>query len=224
MGKQIIRLTESDLHRIIKESVKKIINEATDEVKLPGLPNRSMNGNSKNDWDALKIIRNQRANKALANHDFYGYGKNKAQANRNAENVSDLTPDYGVMAMNGVPNPLHSKIKRMLEKNSLENWTTEELQWALEALENEWRNNSNRSYNQVWSRETKEEVIDNLGKELKKRGASAYGESPVERDFSKSYGNTHPKQSQIDAFRNRRRSPEDQKIVDSLKSLGLWNG
>jgi hypothetical protein len=41
MGKQIIRLTESDLHRIIKESVKKIINEATDEVKLPGLPNRS---------------------------------------------------------------------------------------------------------------------------------------------------------------------------------------
>ena len=183
-----------------------------------------MNGNSKNDWDALNIIRNQRANKALANHDFYGYGKNKAQANRNAENVSDLTPDYGVMAMNGVPNPLHSKIKRMLEKNSLENWTTEELQWALEALENEWRNDSNRSYNQVWSRETKEEVIDNLGKELEKRGANAYGESPAKRDFSKSYGKTHPRQSQIDAFRNRKRGPEDQKIVDSLKSLGLWNG
>ena len=29
MRKQIVRLTESDLHRIIKESVKKILKEAT---------------------------------------------------------------------------------------------------------------------------------------------------------------------------------------------------
>ena len=40
--KQIIRLTESDLHRIVKESVKKIIKEANIVGKIPNFnPNRS---------------------------------------------------------------------------------------------------------------------------------------------------------------------------------------
>ena len=31
MGKQVIRLTESDLHRIIKESVNRILRESNEE-------------------------------------------------------------------------------------------------------------------------------------------------------------------------------------------------
>ena len=50
MNKKIIRLTESDLHRIIKESVNKVLNE----VQFGG---ESFHGDNPTDWAALADLR-----------------------------------------------------------------------------------------------------------------------------------------------------------------------
>jgi hypothetical protein len=48
--KKVIRLTEGDLHRIIKESVKKIISEAT-------AGGEHFDGNNPEDWAAMAVLR-----------------------------------------------------------------------------------------------------------------------------------------------------------------------
>lgn len=55
--KKIVRLTENDLHKIIKESVQRIINE----VKFGG---ESFHGNNPEDWAAMTLLR--RANNKSA--------------------------------------------------------------------------------------------------------------------------------------------------------------
>lgn len=50
MNKNRIRLTESQLHRVIKESVKRILNE----VEFGG---ESLHGNSPEDWTAIGKVR-----------------------------------------------------------------------------------------------------------------------------------------------------------------------
>ena len=61
MGKQIIRLTESDLHNIVKESVNKILNE----IQWKDLKGRvhSTHGNNADDWNLVSNERGDRANR-----------------------------------------------------------------------------------------------------------------------------------------------------------------
>ena len=51
MNKKLIRLTESDLHRIVKESVNRVLNE----VEFRG---RTFHGNMPDDWRKIAHIRN----------------------------------------------------------------------------------------------------------------------------------------------------------------------
>ena len=53
MNKKLIRLTESDLHKIVKESVNRVLNE----VQFGG---ESLHGNNPEDWAAMKHLRSLR--------------------------------------------------------------------------------------------------------------------------------------------------------------------
>ena len=57
MNKRLIRLTESDLHRIVKESVNKVLNE-----ELP-----------KKDWGGINIAYSGKVNKNEWDNGFQGY-------------------------------------------------------------------------------------------------------------------------------------------------------
>ena len=66
MAKNIIRLTESDLHKIVKESVQSILNE----VEFGG---ESLHGNSPEDWATMMSLRDANVNRdeRLAKSKFY---------------------------------------------------------------------------------------------------------------------------------------------------------
>ena len=83
MNKKLIRLTESDLHRIVKESVNMILNE----VQFGG---KSLHGDNPDDWNAVANEREKRANrvdptlgrrggshKDLSPQEFRAFAKNK---------------------------------------------------------------------------------------------------------------------------------------------------
>ena len=55
MNKKLIRLTESDLHRIVRESVNIVLNE----VQFGG---ESLHGNNPEDWVAIRKVRNTLGN------------------------------------------------------------------------------------------------------------------------------------------------------------------
>lgn len=82
--KKMIRLTEGDIHRIVKESVNRVLNE----IKLGG---ESLHGNNAEDWAAMKYLRAKmadRASKFAGNAAFYGkHGRNWE---RNSNNQNDL--------------------------------------------------------------------------------------------------------------------------------------
>ena len=77
--RQRIRLTESDLHRIIKESVKKVLNE----VKFNGV---SYHGTNPYDWKDLADIRN----KMLNPDNEESFNKNYGKMKRNKNNAKEL--------------------------------------------------------------------------------------------------------------------------------------
>ena len=93
--KQRIRLTESDIHRIIKESVNRILNE----VEFGG---ESLHGTNPEDWAATKHLRDRLTHK---NFDDYVYGddtydeynknfeRNFKNLDRDAQNEFDLLDD-----------------------------------------------------------------------------------------------------------------------------------
>ena len=54
MNKKLIRLTESDLHRVVKESVNKVLNE----VMYNG---KSLHGNNPDDWKYMADVRGDEA-------------------------------------------------------------------------------------------------------------------------------------------------------------------
>lgn len=70
MGKQIIRLTESDLHQMVKEAVNKILKESMNEVQFGG---ESLHGNNPEDWAAAMHMRDANVNRdeRLAKNRFY---------------------------------------------------------------------------------------------------------------------------------------------------------
>jgi len=84
MGK-IIRLTENDLHRIIKNSVNSVLKE----MNVNGV---SVHGNNGRDWNVMRNVRQ----KVAANQDDttmsgrYNKFRNIKQMNRNAKNMGDF--------------------------------------------------------------------------------------------------------------------------------------
>ena len=61
MNKKLIRLTEGDLHRIVKESVNRILRENDDYDRM----NRYFNGYDMNDYQLIKILTQPELYKAL---------------------------------------------------------------------------------------------------------------------------------------------------------------
>jgi hypothetical protein len=61
MNKKLIRLTEGDLHRIVKESVNRILRENDDYDRA----NRYFNGYDMNDYQLIKILTQPELYKAL---------------------------------------------------------------------------------------------------------------------------------------------------------------
>ena len=64
MEKQLIRMTESDLHRIVKESVNKILNEMSPEVYLnyqKGRTNQANQARVNGDYDTEMKMRSKAA-------------------------------------------------------------------------------------------------------------------------------------------------------------------
>ncbi len=71
MNKKLIRLTEQDLHKIVKESVNKILNEVRYlDVDFP-YNIRSYHGNNPNDWGALADERYRRGLDAKREYEYY---------------------------------------------------------------------------------------------------------------------------------------------------------
>lgn len=123
MTKNIIRLTESDLHRIVKESVERILNE----VEFGG---ESLHGNNAEDWATMMHLRDANVNRdeRLAKNKFYKNSNdatNSAIYNRiqglkdlkNANQTSSATPrSYSDIMDNG-----REKAKRIIKnRNSQE--------------------------------------------------------------------------------------------------------
>ena len=85
--KKLVRLTESDLHKIVKESVNRVLNE----VQFGG---ESLHGNNPEDWAAMKYLRNDRidheGDAGLYDDDESGYFRNLRNWERNGDNESEL--------------------------------------------------------------------------------------------------------------------------------------
>lgn len=77
--KQIIRLTESDLHRLVKESVNKILKE----VKYKG---HSLHGDNPYDWATMHHVRDMEADKS---DDLPTAVKHLNNSERNLKNAID---------------------------------------------------------------------------------------------------------------------------------------
>jgi len=79
MNKKLIRLTESDLHKIVKESVKRIMKE----VALKGKSGKtySLHGNDEESWDIMTNLRqNQKG----------GHGVTQYNTSRNTKNAEEM--------------------------------------------------------------------------------------------------------------------------------------
>lgn len=92
--KQVIRLTESDLHRIVKESVNKILME----VNFGG---KSLHGNNPEDWIEVSKARKDKASDALNGDEYYTddderapyLNKNYRASNRDEINAGRICVD-----------------------------------------------------------------------------------------------------------------------------------
>ena len=84
MAKKLIRLTESDLHRIVKESVNKIIREMT--VKGKSGKERHLGGMDPYSWFTLYKIRQKQINDPNRTSN----GREEHNMDRDFSNVQDL--------------------------------------------------------------------------------------------------------------------------------------
>jgi hypothetical protein len=96
MNKKLIRLTESDLHRIVKESVNRILNEVS-WTDSEGITHDNQHGGDSKSWDAL---RKERWNRYFKHNDDgikNGEGMKNAEASyRNASNSAELNGKPGM--------------------------------------------------------------------------------------------------------------------------------
>lgn len=85
--KQVIRFTESNLHRVISESVKRVLKEYAIQAQGEGGQNISVHGNNPGDWLTMQKLRQKqialKGNKA----------KRRYAMNRNEENFENMTDD-----------------------------------------------------------------------------------------------------------------------------------
>lgn len=96
MNKKLIRLTEGDLHRIVKESVNRILNEVS-WTDSEGITHDNQHGGDSKAWDAL---RKERWNRYFKHNDDgikNGEGMKNAEASyRNASNSAELNGKPGM--------------------------------------------------------------------------------------------------------------------------------
>lgn len=106
MNKKLIRLTEQDLHRIVKESVQKILNEIGDTEKGQ-FALGSVYGRNPDIKDASDIARKHRSNKQdwcnLSNHNAYVSRKHgldkigdfwEKEARKHSKELGNMTKKY----------------------------------------------------------------------------------------------------------------------------------
>ena len=84
MNKRLIRLTESDLHRIVKESVNKIIQEIT--VKGKSGKEHYLGGRDPYSWFTVNKIRQKQIN----DHNRTPNGREEHNMERDFKNVQDI--------------------------------------------------------------------------------------------------------------------------------------
>lgn len=82
MGKKVIRLNESDLYRIVKESVNRILNE----VWYGG---ESLHGNNPEDWETVRDLRSDRLGLYPSGYEDE-YDKNEMAWDRDENNAATL--------------------------------------------------------------------------------------------------------------------------------------
>ena len=85
--KKRVKLTESNLNRIVKESIKRVLNE----VQFGG---ESLHGNNPEDWAAMKYLRNDRMDNegetGLYDDDENWWSRNLLNWERNSKNEKNL--------------------------------------------------------------------------------------------------------------------------------------
>jgi len=125
MKKKLIRLTESDLHRIVKESVNRILNE----VEYGG---ESLHGNNAEDWGAVHRVRSARGWRDQDERDIHNNLEKARSAERewnigrrDQENGIELTNSDGlsgaeqIMKRSPYFKGYHQKGKRMAQNLGL---------------------------------------------------------------------------------------------------------
>lgn len=104
MKKQIIRLTEEDLHNIISESVKRYLNEAI------------------NNQDYTHFAVNKATNKIVNGWDYKGYEPSELRSFKKDYFDTDLI-DYGLNPKDYKILSLSRLMKMGIDPNNDENWT-----------------------------------------------------------------------------------------------------
>ena len=82
MNKKLIRLTEQDLHRIVKESVNKVLNE----IQYGG---ESLHGNNPEDWETMRNLRSDHMGLYPSGYEDE-YDKNERAWDRDENNATSL--------------------------------------------------------------------------------------------------------------------------------------
>lgn len=90
MSKKLIRLTESDLHRIVKESVNKVLNEAT--------PTEEYSAVKEEVTQIYQAIVNldKRLFRIMSNHEVAKIGTALSDALRSLRNAQDSLKEFGL--------------------------------------------------------------------------------------------------------------------------------
>ena len=87
MNKKLIRLTESDLHRIVKETANRVLNEISDATKQSYINGRRQQGRGNRPWSNTMI---KKGEKDLAKYKAMGYPCGGAQ---NGEDFARMYAD-----------------------------------------------------------------------------------------------------------------------------------
>ena len=130
MAKQLIRLTESDLHKIVKESVGKIINEIGDTPK----GQRGLGA-----LHARKVLRNNDLSDDIYNHAQNARGGDKYDNRGNNENP--LYHDYAngyIDYLNSHPDEYMANKRKRMSESYLHRIVKESIQRILKEIKDEY--------------------------------------------------------------------------------------
>lgn len=112
MNKNRIRLSESQLHRVIKESVNRVLNE----IKFGG---ESLHGDNPEDWEAMHTLRDYRINReselGMYNNDIKPWYNQVRHRDRDDAKAIDLT---GRMHPNDFHDGWRNAVKNGVDKGN----------------------------------------------------------------------------------------------------------